>query len=114
MKSRDPGHAEQDFLASADRMTRIMFAIMSPWSDINMRTTVITMATAAAMLFATPLAPVSALPTGPGPAPGIAAALAEASSVHEARRVCRHRHYSSRRLCWWRPSFRYRWWRWRR
>jgi hypothetical protein len=78
-----------------------------------MRTTLIAMTAAAAILSAMPLAPTSALPAGPGAAPGISAALAETGNLEEARYVCRHRYDSSRRICWWRPSFHYRW-RWRR
>ena len=45
-----------------------------------------------------------------GAAASIEAALAQQSLVEDAAYVCRHRFYTSRRICWWRPSFR-RYWR---
>ena len=39
-----------------------------------------------------------------GTAPGVQAALADTGVVDEVVYVCRHRYYTSRRLCWWRPG----------
>jgi hypothetical protein len=51
-----------------------------------------------------------------GTAAGLKAAIADTSMVDDVAYVCRHRYWSSRRVCWWRPGG-YRWhrrWRWRR
>jgi hypothetical protein len=48
-----------------------------------------------------------------GTAAGIQAAIAGTSVVDDVAYVCRHRYWSSRRVCWWRPGG-YRWHRWRR
>ena len=46
-----------------------------------------------------------------GTASGIQAALAdEAALLQDVRYVCRHRFYTSRRVCWWTPGHR-RYWR---
>jgi hypothetical protein len=75
-----------------------------------MRKVLLTISTAA-ILSATPaLMPARAMP--PGTASGIKAALADTRVVDEVAYVCRHRYLSSRRLCWWRPGYRWRWgWR---
>jgi hypothetical protein len=65
---------------------------------------------AAAILSAAALVPAHAMT--PGTASGIAAALADTRAIHEVAYVCRHRYFTSRRLCWWRPGYRWRW-RWR-
>ena len=39
-----------------------------------------------------------------GTASGIQAAIADTSVLDEVAYVCRHRAYSSRRVCWWRPG----------
>ena len=39
-----------------------------------------------------------------GTASGIQAAIADTSVLDEVAYVCRHRYYSSRRVCWWRPG----------
>ena len=52
-----------------------------------------------------------------GTASGIQAAIADTSVLDEVAYVCRHRDYSSRRVCWWRPGGYYgyrRYWRYRR
>ena len=64
-----------------------------------------TIATAAA------LSPAQAMTVGT--ASGIEAALADTSVLDDVVYVCRHRFYSTRRVCWWRPGP-YRGWRWRR
>jgi hypothetical protein len=77
-----------------------------------MRKTLLTMTAAAAILSAPSLAPAQAMTVGT--VAGIEAALADASALQDAAYVCRHRFYNSRRVCWWRPAFRHRGWRWRR
>lgn len=60
---------------------------------------------------AAPLAPAGAMAVGT--AAGIQAAIDDAAMMRDAAYVCRHRYYSSRRVCWWRPtyrSWRRRWW----
>ena len=46
-----------------------------------------------------------------GTASGIQAAIADTSVLDEVAYVCRHRYYSSRRVCWWRAGGYYRPWR---
>jgi hypothetical protein len=48
-----------------------------------------------------------------GIASGLRAALEETSVLDEVVYVCRHRYYTSRRVCWWRPGG-YSWRPWRR
>jgi hypothetical protein len=70
--------------------------------------------TAASALVAAGAAPASAMSVGM--AAGLKAAIADTSMVDDVAYVCRHRYWSSRRVCWWRPGG-YRWhrrWRWRR
>ena len=57
-------------------------------------------------------APASAMTIGT--AAGIRAALDETSALDQVVYVCRHRYYTSRRVCWWRPNYSWRPWRWRR
>jgi hypothetical protein len=75
-----------------------------------MRKALLTLATTAAILTAPTLVPAQAMPVG-NPA-GIQAALDETSAVQDVATVCRHRAWSSKRRCWWRPG--YRGWRWHR
>ena len=52
-----------------------------------------------------------------GTASGMQTALADTSVLDEVAYVCRHRGYSSRRVCWWRPGGYYgyrRYWHYRR
>ena len=49
-----------------------------------------------------------------GSAAGVNAAIEDMSLVQDVATVCRHRYYSSRRVCWWRPGYSYRPWRYRR
>jgi hypothetical protein len=72
-----------------------------------MRKLLLTITAAAAILSAPWLTPARAMT--PGTASGIEAALAATNAVQDAAYVCRHRYLSSRRLCWWRPGFRWRW-----
>ena len=39
-----------------------------------------------------------------GTASGIQAAIRDASQIEDVAYVCRHRYWSSRRACWWRPG----------
>ena len=57
------------------------------------------------------LAPASAMTVRT--ASGIKAAIEENNAVDQVVYVCRHRYYSSRRVCWWRPGG-YSWRPWRR
>jgi hypothetical protein len=55
------------------------------------------------------LAPAGAMTVGT--ASGMQAALDETSALDEVVYVCRHRYYSSRRVCWWKPNYSWRFWR---
>ena len=77
-----------------------------------MRKLAIVTAATGAILAAVSLAPAQSMTVGS--ASVVQAALAETDLVQEAAYVCRHRFYTSRRMCWWRPAFGYRGWRWRR
>jgi hypothetical protein len=77
-----------------------------------MRKTLLTLSSAVAILSAPLLAPANAMTVGT--AKGIAEALADTSAAQEVAYVCRHRYYTSRRICWWEPRYRHRGWRWRR
>lgn len=72
-----------------------------------MRKLLLSVCAAAAILAATALSPAQAMT--PGTAAALAAAAAEVDALQEAAYVCRHRYWSSRRTCWWRPGFRWRW-----
>lgn len=70
----------------------------------------LTAATAVAAA-AVSIAPASAMTVGT--ASSMQAAIDEASAIDQVVYVCRHRYFTSRRVCWWRPGG-YRGWRWRR
>ena len=70
------------------------------------------MTAVAAMLSAPALAPAQTMTLGTAKA--IEAAVAEIGQLQEAAYVCRHRFYTSRRVCWWRPGYRGWRWHWRR
>ena len=76
-----------------------------------MRRVLLSLTAASAILTAAALVPASAMTVGT--AHGIKAGLAETSAVDEVVYVCRHRYFTSRRLCWWRPGG-YSWKFWRR
>jgi hypothetical protein len=76
-----------------------------------MRRVLLSLTAASAILTAAALVPASAMTVGT--AQGIKAGLAETSAVDEVVYVCRHRYFTSRRLCWWRPGG-YSWKFWRR
>jgi hypothetical protein len=67
---------------------------------------------AAAAISALPLGQASAVTLG-GTA-GLQSAASGLAAVQDVRYVCRHRYYSSRRVCWWEPSYRRPWWPYRR
>jgi hypothetical protein len=78
-----------------------------------MRKFLLSLAAASAIVAAASVAPASAMTVGT--ASGIQTAIDNASAIEDAAYVCRHRHYSSRRACWWRPGYRrWRWRHWRR
>jgi hypothetical protein len=76
-----------------------------------MRRALLTLTAASTILSAAALAPAGAMTVGT--ASGIKAGLTETSAVDEIDYVCRHRYFTSRRLCWWRPRG-YSWRVWRR
>ncbi len=80
-----------------------------------MRKVLLSLAAASAIVAAASVVRASAMTVGT--APGIQAALADTSVLDEVAYVCRHRGYSSRRVCWWRPGGYYgyrRYWHYRR
>ena len=75
-----------------------------------MRRVLLSLAAAAMVLSVAALTPASAMTVGT--APGVKAGLAETSAVDQVVYVCRHRYWTSRRLCWWRPGgYSWRFWR---
>ena len=76
-----------------------------------MRRVLLSLTAASIILLSAALAPAGAMTVGT--ASGIKAGLAETSAVDEVVYVCRHRYFTSRRLCWWRPGG-YSWRLWRR
>ena len=80
-----------------------------------MRKFLLSLTVAAVTVAAASLAPGRAEAMTVGTAPGIQAALADGSLTTDVVYVCRHRYWSSRRVCWWRPGgYLARPWRWRR
>ena len=77
-----------------------------------MRKVLLSLTAASAIVAAVSVVPASAMTVGT--ASGIQAAIAETSVSDDVAYVCRHRGYSSRRACWWTPSYRYRYRGWRR
>jgi hypothetical protein len=69
-----------------------------------MRRILVSLAAAAAFVAAASLAPGRAEAMTVGTVPGIQDALAETSLTEDVAYVCRHRYWSSRRVCWWRPG----------
>ena len=67
-----------------------------------MRKVLLFLAAAFAIVAAVSVVPASAMTVGT--ASGIQTALADTSVLDEVAYVCRHRAYSSRRVCWWRPG----------
>ena len=78
-----------------------------------MRKLVLSLTAASAIVAATSIiVPAQAMTVGTTSA--IETAIDNLSAVEEAAYVCRHRYYSSRRVCWWRPGYRHRGYRWHR
>jgi hypothetical protein len=79
-----------------------------------MKRTLLTLAAGSAILAGAVLMPAHAMSVGT--AFGMKAAAADTAAVEDIAYVCRHRYYSSRRVCWWTPSrpWRHRYWRSRR
>ena len=67
-----------------------------------MRKILLSLTAASAIVAAASVVPASAMTVGT--AAGIQAAIADTNMLDEVAYVCRHRHYSSRRVCWWRPG----------
>jgi hypothetical protein len=76
-----------------------------------MRTSLLTIA--AAVLFAMATLSASQAMTL-GTASGLRSAIEQTASVEDAVYVCRHRYWSSKRRCWWQPTYRGWRWHWRR
>jgi hypothetical protein len=76
-----------------------------------MRRVLLSFTAASIILSVAALTPTSAMTVGT--ASGISAGLAATSTIDEVVYVCRHRYFTSRRLCWWRPGG-YSWRPWRR
>jgi hypothetical protein len=72
-----------------------------------MRRFLLSLAAVAGLVSATSLLPVAANAMTPGTASGIRSAVEETNVVEDVRYVCRHRSYSSRRVCWWEPGRRH-------
>ena len=81
-----------------------------------MRKLLLAITAAAAVLSAGTLAAGRAAAMAVAPATGLQTAVEDASIMHDARTVCRHRPYTSGTRCWWVPGwgYRYRPWRYRR
>ena len=71
-----------------------------------MRKVLLFLAAASAIVAAASVVPASAMTVGT--ASGIQTGLADTSVLDEVAYVCRHRGYSSRRVCWWTPNYRSR------
>jgi len=76
-----------------------------------MRRVLLSLSAASTILIAASTMPAGAMTVGT--AAGIRTGLAETSAVDQVVYVCRHRYFTSRRLCWWRPGG-YSWKFWRR
>ncbi|MEX2033912.1 MAG: hypothetical protein WEA28_01830 [Xanthobacteraceae bacterium] len=67
-----------------------------------MRRTALSLAAAAVIVSAAALAPASAMTVGT--VSGVQAAIADTGALQDVAYVCRHRFFTSRRACWWRPD----------
>ncbi len=72
-----------------------------------MQKSLLSLAAAAAIVSSATLLPSRADAMSVGTASAIEVAVAEMGMLEDARYVCRHRYYSSRRVCWWAPVRRY-------
>src|SRR5436190_21629512 len=86
--------------------------LTTPQEGPEMRKIVLSLTAVSALVVGAAIAPAQAMTVGT--AAGMQAAIDNASMVEDAAYVCRHRYWSSRRVCWWRPNYRYRGWRGRR
>ena len=73
-----------------------------------MRKLMLSLTAASAIVVTAAVAPVQAM--GIGTVSGLQTAIHNASVVEDAAYVCQHRYYTSRRVCYWRPTYR-RYWR---
>jgi hypothetical protein len=67
-----------------------------------MRPLLLSLTAASALMAAASMAPAHAMAVGT--APSMQAAVDNAGVLQDVRYVCRHRYYSSRRVCWWQPG----------
>ena len=72
-----------------------------------MNRTLLSLAAATAIVSAATLLPGRANAMGIGTAAAIDMAVTDMSVLEDAAYVCRHRYYSSRRVCWWTAPRRY-------
>jgi hypothetical protein len=72
-----------------------------------MNRTLLSLAAATAIVSAATMLPSRADAMGVGGAAAMEMALEDMSALENAAYVCRHRYYSSRRVCWWTPGRRY-------
>ena len=86
----------------------------SKLGSMYMRRMVLSLAAAGVIVSAAALAPAGAMTVGT--AAGVQAAIADTSALQDVAQICRHRFFTSRRVCWWRPDrpWRHRHWRSRR
>ena len=73
-----------------------------------MRKILLSLTAVSAIMAGAAISPAGAMTVGT--ASGIQAALADEGLVQDVAYVCRHRFYTSRRVCWWTPGHR-RYWR---
>ena len=67
-----------------------------------MRRILLSLTAASAIVAAASVVPANAMTVGT--ASGIQAAINDTNALEDVAYVCRHRYYSSRRVCWWRPG----------
>ena len=72
-----------------------------------MNRALLSLAAASTIVSAATLLPSRADAMGVGSAAAVETALEDMSALENAAYVCRHRYYSSRRVCWWTPTRRY-------
>ncbi len=71
-----------------------------------MRRVLLSLTAAAALVSAASLTPLSANAMTAGTASGLRGAANAVDVIDGVRYVCRHRGWSSRRVCWWMPGWR--------
>ena len=69
-----------------------------------MRRMLLSLTAVAAIAAATVIAPQPAGAMSVATVAGVRAAVASTSPTAQVAYVCRHRYYTSRRVCWWRPG----------